>query len=258
MKKNFLTLASMLFIFYSCNEEDINENNNEKSLKENKRPFVGQNFDYPDEVFGTISALTYKNPNLEELTETITTNKVYFGKINRTLPNGVSLIEGKTTTTYFWFKGTSSGKLFKPIVYGRVFAFGDSDADSIFVTRDIKKYLSDGNNDLHFDDGIFEGLHPYTFLTSHNETTEFGRPKKSSYSREGEIKVSIPHNSWVVVQFIIEKSPNSLINLKATNARYSYAIYKHTKGKPYKHIKVIFDDSAIGYEGYLAYYQEGI
>lgn len=255
MKKLFLLLSITSMVVLGCTAADsINDDDTNAGSDDSCKDVV---LNAPDDYFGSVTSLTCNVSSGGE-TETVNTGK-YFGNIKAELPAGVTLQNGSTTTTHFWFKGTSSAKLFKPVLYGRVFTFGNTAADSTFVNVNVKNQILGGNHDLHFDDGIFEGVHPYvTFSTSHNEFTSTGTAKKSSYNLEGEVKRSIPHDSWVVIQFIVQPTDGIQENPLLTNARYGYAIYKHDKGKPYKHIKVIFDDDALGYEGNSEYYQEGI
>lgn len=164
-------------------------------------------------------------------------------------PSASSSAKPKTKSVHFWFWGSSTNMLFKPVTYARIFVFPKGDAR----VDQAKAQVAGGNHYLGFDRGVFQGVYPYAVINiNHKQDAKTGKVT-SSFNLENEVKKSVPVDSRVFVQFIVQFSPVGL-PLSTSPAKYAYADFSTADDGVYQHFKIDFDDDAIGYEGNSFYY----
>lgn len=158
-----------------------------------------------------------------------------------------------TKAVHFWFYGTTTQRLFKPVTYARVFVFNDDATDNAKIQA-AKSQIQSGNHYLGFDTGVFKDVYPYVVLNiSHKQNATTGAIT-SSYNLESEIKKSLPTNKKVFVQFIVQSSPaTSLPTLFDTN-KYAYCEFTNADNGIYDHYKIDYSDSNLGYQGNSFFY----
>lgn len=171
----------------------------------------------------------------------------YNSSIRSNLLAATSTSKVKTKSVHFWFWGSNTMRLFKPVVYARIFVFpkGDPRVDQ------AKAQVASGDHYLGFDRGIFKDVYPYSVVNiNHKKDLKTGKVT-SSFNLENEVKKSVPVDSRIFVQFIVQSSPaysDTDFVGGVGNARYAYADFVNNDDKLYQHYKIDMDDTLLGYE----------
>jgi hypothetical protein len=137
--------------------------------------------------------------------------------------------KASTKAVHFWFYGTNSSKLFKPVTYARVFVFNDDATDQAKINA-AKAQVQTGNHYLGFD------------------------TVTSSYNLESEIKKSLPTNKRIFVQFIVQSSPATTLPTLFDTNKYAYCEFTNADNGIYDHYKIDYSDSNLGYQGNTFFY----
>lgn len=161
--------------------------------------------------------------------------------------------KASTKAVHFWFYGTNSSKLFKPVTYARVFVFNDDATDQAKINA-AKAQVQTGNHYLGFDTGVFQNIYPYVVLNiSHKQNATTGAVT-SSYNLESEIKKSLPTNKRIFVQFIVQSSPATTLPTLFDTNKYAYCEFTNADNGIYDHYKIDYSDSNLGYQGNTFFY----
>lgn len=157
----------------------------------------------------------------------------------------------KTKAVHFWFKGTDTNKLFKPITYARVFVFDDDVSGNQKITQ-AQQQVQGGNHYLGFDSGVFKDIYPDMVLNINHKMVN-GKVQ-SSYNLENEVKRALPVGKKIFIQFIVQKSPTSPVPSTFESAKYSYLVFTNEDNKAYPHYKIDLSDNSLGYQGHSFHY----
>ncbi|MDY6026219.1 hypothetical protein [Bergeyella zoohelcum] len=157
----------------------------------------------------------------------------------------------KTKAVHFWFKGTDTNKLFKPITYARVFVFDDDISGNQKITQ-AQQQVQGGNHYLGFDSGVFKDIYPDMVLNINHKMVN-GKVQ-SSYNLENEVKRALPVGKKIFIQFIVQKSPTSPVPSTFESAKYSYLVFTNEDNKAYPHYKIDLSDNSLGYQGHSFHY----
>ncbi len=244
MKK--IILLSILSVFSvscqrSADEEVTNEDLNQSNLC-NKTVNPNSTVNY----WGVLSRTTCTpGPGSETSTVSVTGNPLlsYKSDINAKAAN---------KAVHFWFYGTNSQRLFKPVTYARVFVFNDDSTDQAKINA-AKTQIQSGNHYLGFDTGVFKDIYPYVVLNITHKLNSSGTIS-SSYNLESEIKRSLPTNKKVFVQFIVQSSPASSLPVLFDTNKYAYCEFLNADNGIYEHYKIDYSDSNLGYQGNSFFY----
>ena len=168
MKRLFL-LSAIALITFSCQraesqQEEINPESSLCNKTVNSNSTVNQ--------WGVLSRTTCK-PGPGEEASTLKLAGRTGNPLLVSDPN--STAKGATTKAcHFWFYGTSSLKLFKPVTYARVFVFND-DATDVAKINSAKAQILTGNHYLGFDTGVFKDIYPlYVLNINHKQNATTG------------------------------------------------------------------------------------
>lgn len=244
MKKLILLTGITLTTLVACKREIQNEDNELTPVT-----MCNKTYNSPSKLslFGTLIRTTCKpGPGAEVVSLPTNSNNsaksdlLTFSAPLKTLENT------KTKATHFWFYGTDSQQLFKPITYARVFVFdiGDNKVEQ------AKQQIQSGNHYLGFDRGLFEGIYPYTVLNINHRLVN--NKIQSSFNLEHEVKRSLPVNKRIFIQFIVQKSPNEVPTFE--NSKFTYCDFVNEDNKAYPHYKIDLSDANLGYQGETFYY----
>ena len=160
---------------------------------------------------------------------------------------------GPTKSVHFWFYGTTTQKLFKPVSYARVFVFEDNPTD-IAKIHAAKSQILAGNHYLGFDTGVFKDIYPlYVLNINHKQNPTTGNIT-SSYNLESEVKKSLPAGKRIFVQFIVQSSPATTVPTNFDTAKYAYCEFLNEDNNLYPHYKIDYSDSNLGYQGNSFFY----
>ncbi len=154
---------------------------------------------------------------------------------------------------HFWFYGTDSQQLFKPVTYARVFVFDNDDQEADEKIAQAKAQILTGNHYLGFDTGVFEGIYPAYVLNIRHKITSTGN-LSSSYNLESEIKRSLPRDKKIFIQFIIQKTPVEPLPQNWEQNKYAYCDFVNEDNDAYPHFKIDYRDADLGYAGNTFYY----
>lgn len=197
--------------------------------------------------FGTLIRTTCQpGPGIEVLPVVPGTSGKGLGSDITYYANSSVTAKVKTKATHFWFYGTDSNQLFKPITYARVFVFDENDPK----VEQAKAQVQGGNHYLGFDRGVFEGIYPYIVLNINHKIVN--DKLQTSFNLENEVKRSLPVGKRIFIQFIVQKSPNEVPTFD--NAKFGYCDFVNTDDKAYPHYKIDLSDAALGYQGSSFYY----
>lgn len=153
---------------------------------------------------------------------------------------------------HFWFYGTTSQRLFKPVTYARVFVFNDDATDQAKINA-AKTQIQSGNHYLGFDTGVFKDIYPYVVLNINHKANTNGSIT-TSYNLESEVKRSLPTGKRIFVQFIVQSSPTNPIPSTFNTAKYAYCEFLNADNSIYEHYKIDLSDSNLGYQGNSFFY----
>lgn len=158
----------------------------------------------------------------------------------------------KNKAIHFWFYGTDSRKLFKPVTYARVFVFNDDTEGNQKITQ-AQQQVQGGNHYLGFDTGVFNGVYPTMVLNINHRTGKNGK-LQSSFNIENEVKKSLPVGKKIFIQFIVQNSASAIKPGTFDTAKYAYLVFKNEDNKTYPHYKIDLSDNNLGYQGHNFYY----
>ncbi|MDO4763109.1 MAG: hypothetical protein Q4A00_01840 [Flavobacteriaceae bacterium] len=158
----------------------------------------------------------------------------------------------KKKAVHFWFYGTDSRKLFKPVTYARVFVFNDDTTDNAKITA-AQNQVRGGNHNLGFDSGVFNGIYPTMVLNINHKQGKNGKVL-STFNIESEVKKSFPVGKKIFIQFITQSTPTNPTPNTFNNAKYAYLVFKNEDDKAYPHYKIDMSDRGLGYQGHNFYY----
>ncbi|AQY22854.1 hypothetical protein [Riemerella anatipestifer] len=248
MKKLILLTGITLTTLVACKRELHNEDNELNELS----PVAMCNKTYNTastlNTFGTLIRTTCKpEPGIEVISVPANSNSQHKNSDLITLSaSPKTLANVKTKATHFWFYGTDSKQLFKPITYARVFVFdiGDNKVEQ------AKQQIQSGNHYLGFDRGLFEGIYPYVVLNINHR--EINGKLQTSFNLENEVKRSLPVGKRIFIQFVVQKTPTEVPTFE--NSKFTYCDFVNEDNKAYPHYKVDLSDANLGYQGNSFYY----
>lgn len=158
-----------------------------------------------------------------------------------------------TKAVHFWFYGTTTQRLFKPVTYARVFVFEDNATDIAKINA-AKSQILAGNHYLGFDKGVFQNIYPlYVLNINHKQNATTGAIT-SSYNLESEVKKSLPVGKRIFIQFIVQSSPATTLPTTFNDAKYAYCEFVNQDDNLYPHYKIDYSDSNLGYQGSSFFY----
>ncbi|WP_018674531.1 hypothetical protein [Riemerella columbina] len=246
MKKLILLTGITLTTLVACKREIHNEDSELKEIT--PIAMCEKTYNTPSVLnkFGTLIRTTCKpGPGTEVVSLSANGNNSKSDLITFSQPLK-TLDKVKTKATHFWFYGTDSQQLFKPITYARVFVFDENDPKVNLA----KQQIQSGNHYLGFDRGIFEGIYPYVVLNINHR--EVNGKIYSSFNLENEVKRSLPVGKRIFIQFIVQKTPNEVPTFE--NAKFTYCDFVNEDNKAYPHYKIDLSDANLGYQGSSFYY----
>ena len=248
MKRLFL-LSAMALITFSCQraesqQEEINPESSLCNKTVNSNSTVNQ--------WGVLSRTTCKPGPGEDAPIVNGTGRKDSNPLlvtNSTNPAA----KAATKAVHFWFYGTTTQRLFKPVTYARVFVFEDNATDIAKINA-AKSQILAGNHYLGFDTGVFQNIYPlYVLNINHKQNATTGAIT-SSYNLESEVKKSLPVGKRIFVQFIVQSSPASTLPTTFETAKYAYCEFVNVDDNAYPHYKIDYSDSNLGYQGIPLYY----
>ena len=248
MKRLFL-LSAMALITFSCQraesqQEEINPESSLCNKTVNSNSTVNQ--------WGVLSRTTCKPGPGEDATVVNGTGRKFSNPLLVSNPNQ-SAKAGPTKSVHFWFYGTTTQKLFKPVTYARVFVFEDNPTDIAKINA-AKSQILAGNHYLGFDTGVFKDIYPlYVLNINHKQNPTTGNIT-SSYNLESEVKKSLPAGKRIFVQFIVQSSPATTVPTNFDTAKYAYCEFLNEDNNLYPHYKIDYSDSNLGYQGNSFFY----
>ena len=265
--KKIVCLLSLGLVLANCKRADTI---NSADLVDNKLPnspittFCNKIYTTNNDTvnpWGVLMRTTCQEGEGEEAPIVITpSNNKQFSKLlisqdYKDISNGyvtMSETKIKKKAVHFWFYGTDSRKLFKPITYARVFVFDDDTAGNQKITA-AQQQVQGGNHYLGFDSGVFNGIYPTMVLNITHKTGKNGK-LTSSFNIESEVKKSLPVGKKIFIQFIVQSSPSSNTPAGFNTAKYAYLVFKNEDDKAYPHYKIDLSDNNLGYQGHNFYY----
>lgn len=254
--KKLVCLLSIALLGISCSRDNENNNTKSEDLKLACNKIVNANSVVSP--WGVLSRTTCKpGPGIDAPNVPSSSNKLlaYKSELNTANINTPAKNEKvKTKSVHFWFYGTNSQKLFKPVTYARVFVF-DNDSEGNRKVETAKQQIQSGNHYLGFDSGVFKDVYPYVVININHKNNTNGSIT-TSFNLENEVKKSIPVGKRVFIQFIVQTSPTKPAPSTFATSKYAYCDFVNEDNQVYHHYKIDLSDTNLGYQGNQFYYPQ--